>query len=284
MRTIEKRNRITAAEDGKKGKGRIAVGVDVGSTTTQVVVFSDDILSYSNIPTGGNSQETAWTGLRAALAGTALTLEDVGYVVSTGYGRNMVPFSNRNISEVSCHARGANWLFPEVRTIVDAGGEDFKVMHCNEQGRVVYFSVSDKCAAGCGRYLEIMADLLAVPREDFGNLAEQITAEPPLLSSSCVLFAKSEALALLREGTGRNELIAAFCHSVATILSNQVRKIGVKKEVMFTGGLAKNHGVAKSLERLLDTEVAVCFEPQIVGALGAAVFGQQILEKQASGR
>lgn len=255
----------------------ITAGVDIGAVSAKTVIFTNKIVSFSNILSRGSSEQTSRKALDVALAGTELSLDDISYVVSTGYGRVIVPYTNRNLSEVSCHARGAHWISPEVRTIVDAGGEDLKVIHCNERGKVVNFSVSDKCAAGCGRFVEIMADLFSVSLEDLGKLALQIKEVPPVLTSSCALFAKTEALELLREGVGRNELIAAFCNSIARILANQVRRIGVKEKLMLTGGLSKNTAVVKELKRLLDVEAFVYSEPQIVGALGAAVFAKRIL-------
>lgn len=258
----------------------VTAGIDVGSVSTNAVIMGDDeLLSYSNIVSGGNSVESSWKAIHVAMDEIGMSLEDLRYVVSTGYGRVIVPFTDRNMSEVSCHALGAHWFFPDGGVIIDIGGQDTKIIRYDEKGRLLNFVFSDKCAAGCGRYLEVIADLLGICLEDLGDLTDELEKKLPAISSSCVLFAKSEALGLIREGVPSSTIMAAYCHSLARIIATQAERLGVAGDLILTGGGAKNRLVVRSLEKWFGVQAKISFEPQIVGALGAARYAEKHAKK-----
>ncbi len=277
---IDEQQRTGSATGWRKAK-TITAGVDVGAVSTEALILGDnEILSYSCITSGGDSIHASWNAMNIALEKLDMKIADIQYTISTGYGRVIVPFSNRNISEVSCHALGSHWFVPEGGTIVDMGGQDSKVIHYNASGRVTNFIVSDKCAAGCGRYLEVIAELLGIPLEEVGQLSHELEKTLPVISTSCVLFAKSEALALVRQGVPANEIMAAYCNSLAHIIVTQLRRLGIVGQLVLTGGVAKNATLVKSLEKQCGVDVKVCFEPQIVGALGAALFARSFIRRK----
>ena len=216
-----------------------------------------------------------------ALDGTNMTLDDINFVVGTGYGRVNVPFSNKAITEIACHARGGNYMYGNsVRTILDMGGQDCKAIHCDERGKVTNFLMNDKCAAGTGRGMEVFADLLSVPIEDIGDLSFDVEEEPPPVSSTCVVFAKSEASGLLRKGWPKNKVIAAYCNAMAHRVVTLLERIGVEKDFAITGGIGKNIGVVKRIENELGIEaLKTDKDTQIAGALGGALFAKALLEK-----
>jgi len=263
----------------------ISGGVDVGSVSSQAVIMTDgQLFSYSNMRTGSDSPDSARKAMGWALEETGLTLEDIQYVVGTGYGRVNVPFSNRAITEIACHARGANYIYgPTVRTVLDMGGQDCKAIHCDERGKVTAFLMNDKCAAGTGRGMEVFADLLAVPIEEIGERSLDVDEEPPPVSSTCVVFAKSEATSLLREGWPKNKVLAAYCSAMAHRVVTLLERIGVEEDFAITGGISKNIGVVKRLEDELGVKsLATDYDPQIAGAIGAALFAEALVKKQRS--
>ncbi|MBM2825724.1 MAG: benzoyl-CoA reductase, bzd-type, subunit [Dehalococcoidales bacterium] len=218
--------------------------------------------------------------MKAALDITGMQQADIQYIVGTGYGRVNVPFGQRTITEISCHARGANYLDPAVRTILDMGGQDCKAIRCDGHGKVTQFIMNDKCAAGTGRGIEGIAQLLEVPIEEVGPMSLMVDTEPPPVSTTCVIFAKSEVIGLLRRGWSKPQVLAAYCSSVARRVSNFVQRLGVVKEFAITGGIAKNIGVVTRIEKELGVKaVEIKPDPQIVGALGAALFGRDLLLK-----
>jgi len=263
-------------------KKNITVGVDVGSVSSQAVVMTDgELYAYSNMRTGSDSPESAENALRWALEDTGMTQDDILYSVGTGYGRINVPFADRAITEIACHGRGANYMYgPTVRTILDMGGQDCKVIQVDEKGKVQEFLMNDKCAAGTGRGMEVFADLLEIPIEDIGELSFQIDEEPEPVSSTCVIFAKTEATGLLRQGWPKNDVLAAYCSAMAQRVVALIERVGVEKDFAITGGIAKNAGVVKRLTKQLDLEA---LEPkhdtQIAGALGGALFAQTLAVK-----
>ena len=261
----------------------IAAGVDVGSVSTQAVVLTDGKLyAYSNMRTGSDSPESANKAMNWALEGTGMTLDKLAYTVGTGYGRVNVPFANRSITEIACHARGGNFMYgPSVRTILDMGGQDCKAIHCDERGKVSAFLMNDKCAAGTGRGMEVFADLLAVPIEKVGDLSLSVEEEPQPVSSTCVVFAKSEASGLLREGWPKNKVLAAYCSAMAHRVVTLLERIGVEPEFAITGGIAKNKGVVSRLEKELDIKaLKTTYDTQIAGALGGALFATALVKKE----
>jgi bzd-type benzoyl-CoA reductase Q subunit len=261
----------------------LSAGVDVGSVSSQAVVMVDgQIFCYSNIRTGSDSPESARKAMDKALEETGLTLEDIHFTVGTGYGRVNVPFADRAITEIACHAQGANFMYgPSTRTILDMGGQDCKAIHCDSNGKVTNFLMNDKCAAGTGRGMEVFAELLSIPIEEMGSLSFKVKEEPEPVSSTCVVFAKSEAVGLLRKGWPKEKVLAAYSSAMAHRVVELLERIGIEKEFAVTGGIAKNEGVVKRIEAELGIEA---LEPQhdtqIAGALGGALFAKALVEKQ----
>jgi bzd-type benzoyl-CoA reductase Q subunit len=262
----------------------ITAGVDVGSVSTQAVVMIDgELLAYANRRTGSSSPDSARRAMDWALKDTDLAIEDIHYIIGTGYGRVNVPFAHKTTTEITCHARGANLLYgPAVRTVLDMGGQDCKAIKIDAQGRVVNFLMNDKCAAGTGRGLEVIADLLQVPIEEMGELSLQVENEPEPVSSMCVVFAKTEALGLLRKGWKKNDVLAAYSRAMARRVAALLRRIGIESEFVITGGIAKNVGIVTRLEKELGIVARKPnFDTQIAGAVGAALIAQERMMKDA---
>ncbi|HYA60401.1 MAG TPA: benzoyl-CoA reductase, bzd-type, subunit Q [Burkholderiaceae bacterium] len=270
------------ANDWRSAKA-ITVGIDVGSVSSQCVVVADGKLyAYSSMRTGSNSPDSAKNAFNAVHEKTGLTLNDVHFVVGTGYGRVNVPFSHKAITEIACHARGANYMGGnKVRTILDMGGQDCKAIHCDDKGKVTNFLMNDKCAAGTGRGMEVISDLMQIPIAELGARSFDVDQEPEAVSSVCVVFAKSEALALLKAGYTKNKVIAAYCQAMAERVVSLLERIGVEEGFFITGGIAKNAGVVKRIERILGIKaMETQIDSQIAGALGAALFGHTLVQKQ----
>lgn len=261
----------------------ITAGVDVGSVSSQAVVMCDGKLyAYSNMRTGSDSPNSALNAMNWAMEGTGLTLDDLHYTVGTGYGRINVPFANRAITEIACHARGGNFMYgPTVRTILDIGGQDCKVIHCDSKGKVTSFLMNDKCAAGTGRGMEVFADLLSVPIGEVGTRSLNVEEEPEPVSSTCVVFAKTEAVGLLRSGWSTERVLAAYCSAMARRILSLLERIGTEKDLAITGGIAKNIGIVSRLEKELGiTALKPRHDTQIAGAVGAALFARALIEKE----
>lgn len=261
----------------------ISAGVDVGSVSTQTVVMLDgEIYCYSSMRTGSNSPDSANNAMTWALEDTGLTLDKIQYIVGTGYGRVNVPFANRAITEIACHARGANFIYgPEIRTVLDMGGQDCKAIRCDHRGKVTAFLMNDKCAAGTGRGMEVFADLLQVHINDVGEMSLQVDEEPEPVSSTCVVFAKSEAVGLLRKGWPKEKVLAAYCSAMAHRIVTLLLRLGIEEKFAITGGIAKNIGVVKRLEdelKIKSPEPSI--DPQLAGAIGAALFAKALVEKE----
>lgn len=262
----------------------ITGGVDVGSVSSQAVIMTDgELFAYANTRSGYNSRESARTVMNMALeAVPGMTLEDIHYIVGTGYGRVRVPFANRAITEIACHARGANFMYgPMVRTVMDMGGQDLKAIRCDERGKVLNFIMNEKCAAGTGRGMEVMADLLKVPIQKVGEMSFQVDKEPPPVSTTCVVFAKTEALGLLKSGWSVQKVLAAYCAAMAHRIYTQLKAIDIEREFVITGGSAKNIGIVNRLEKELGFEIykKTDIDTQLAGAIGAALFAKTLYEK-----
>jgi bzd-type benzoyl-CoA reductase Q subunit len=261
----------------------ITVGIDVGSVSSQSVIMADgQIFAYGNMRTGSDSPNSARNALKFALEATDMTEDRMDYCIGTGYGRVNVPFADRSITEIACHARGAYFIYgPQVRTVLDVGGQDIKAIQCDEKGKVTNFLMNDKCAAGTGRGMEVFADLLGVPINEVGDRSfEYQRDEPEAVSSTCVVYAKSEATSLLRKGWSKEEVLAAYCRAMAEIIFSLVKKIGVKPEFAVTGGMAKNRGVMDRLMPMLGMDrMKTQWDTQIAGAVGAALFGYALCQK-----
>ena len=261
----------------------ITCGIDVGSLSAEAAVFIEDNLeAYSLIRTGPDSAETALNALKVALEKTDILQQDIEFTVATGYGRVIVPFADRNITEISCHAKGAHYFRASTRTILDMGGQDCKAIRCDENGRATNFIMNDKCAAGTGRAMEVMASLLQIQLDEIGARSLKIDENPVKISNTCVIFAKSEVLSLMREGVPINEILAGLCDSVAERVKTLVQRVGIEDDFVISGGISKNLGVVKRLEQKLDVCAHIPEEPQIVGAVGAALFARDLLKKKRS--
>jgi (R)-2-hydroxyacyl-CoA dehydratese activating ATPase len=247
-------------------------GIDIGSLTCDVVILDDArcLLASEIVLTGARARATTERALASALARAGLTREQVTSLVSTGYGREGVVGRARAVTEITCHARGAFHLLPQTRLVLDVGGQDCKAIALDDRGRVADFAMNDKCAAGTGRFFEMMAHALEVDLDDFGALALRAARRVPI-SSVCTVFAESEVVSLVAEGEPVENILGGLCRAAAERVSKLARQVGVAEPVTLTGGVAKNAGFRGALEELLGVKTEVPAEPQLVGALGAAL-------------
>ena len=262
----------------------VTAGVDVGSTSSQAVVLVDgEMAGYASIRTGNNSPDSAQKALGSVLDALGLERGGVDYLIGTGYGRVNVPGADKTVTEIACHARGANCVYgPEVRTILDRGGQDCKAIRCDERGRVVSFLMNDKCAAGTGRGMEAFADLLRIPIGELGDRSFMVDEEPEPVSSVCVVFAKTEAQELLRAGWSREKVLAAYCSAMAKRVVALLRRNSVEPGFAITGGIAKNKGIVLRVQEQLGLEaLQPKYDTQIIGALGAAIIAYDRALKKA---
>lgn len=262
----------------------LTAGVDVGSVSSKVSVMADaKPYAYSLMRTSAGSEQSAEKVVAWALEGTGIRRDDIKYIVATGYGRVNVGFANRTVTEIGCHARGANWIWgPSVRTIIDMGGQDCKAIRCDHNGRVTSFVMNDKCAAGTGRGIEVFADLLQIPIEEIGTLSLSVESEPDALNSTCVVFQKSEAIGRLQRGWTKENVLAALCSATARRVTDLLKRVGVEEDLVVTGGIAKNVGVVARVERQLGMKSLPAnprYDPQLAGAIGAALFANDTIRK-----
>jgi predicted CoA-substrate-specific enzyme activase len=253
-------------------------GIDVGSTMTKAVIFEEGIIASVIGPTGPEQRRLANRVMQKALDQAGLAFDAITYVVSTGYGRINVPFADKQVTEISCHARGVASLFPKARTIIDIGGQDSKAINVDATGRVTNFIMNDKCAAGSGRFIEVIAESLGLPLEEVGMVSLQSVA-PATISNICTIWAQQEVASSLAEGVPVPDLLAGVHRSLADRVARMVRRIKVEKELVLTGGGGKNKGLHHALEEQLACEILLPPEPLITGALGAALLGKDIAEK-----
>ena len=253
----------------------IVAGIDIGSRAAKTVILKDgQILSATIRDTGPESVKTSYMAINATLEGTGLTLDNIDYIVATGYGRVLVPFAKENVSEISCHARGINYFYPSVTTILDMGGQDCKAIRCDAEGHVTNFVMNDKCAGGTGRFLEMIADVLGTNLSDIGDVALQSQKAIPF-NTICAVFAKTEAIAYLRRGVSRSDILAGLNEAIATRCLNLLKKVAIEKDFTITGGIAKNKGIVAKIKERVGLEPLLAKDPQLIGALGAALFAQE---------
>lgn len=258
----------------------LVAGCDVGSLTGKAVIMENGSIKSSSIILGTPiPQKTASLVMDEALKRANLKMEDIKYTVGTGYGRLKIDFGNSNISEISCHGKGAHWLLPTLRTIVDIGGQDCKVISLNEKGEVFDFVMNDKCAAGTGRFLELSAKALGLVLEEIGRKSLE-SKNPCAITAQCSVFAESEIISLLAENETIPDIAAGIHKSVASRVITLVKRLGFKKDMTITGGVAKNPGIVKFLEEEFGEVKKMQVDPQLVGALGAALFAKEILLKR----
>jgi bzd-type benzoyl-CoA reductase Q subunit len=275
-----------------KNKEVITAGVDVGSVGSKAAVMIDgEVYSYGIMRTGSNSPESATKVLSWALEDTGLRVNDLKYIVGTGYGRVNVPMANKAITEIACHAKGANYIWgPSVRTVLDVGGQDIKAIRIDETGRVVSFLMNDKCAAGTGRGMEVFADLLKIPIEQIGEVSLRVPEEPEPVSCTCVAFAKTEAMGLLRKGWSKEKVLAAYTRAMAVRMANLINRVGLERELVITGGQSKNIGIVSRIEENLGVKTLPSpkwrengLDPMVAGAIGAALLGRALYLKSQGG-
>ena len=256
---------------------RITAGVDVGSTASKAVVVVDgkavgQVIGASTT----NPARTAEEIFKTALSQAGLSREEVGFVVGTGYGRTLVPFANQNISEITCHARGAHHLRPTVRTVIDVGGQDTKAICLDSEGQLLDFVMNDKCAAGTGRFLEAMARSMEIGVDEMQQFYFQ-EGKPCQITSMCSVFAESEVINLINDGVPMSRVVKGLLQSLANRVSSLARRLGIVEEVTITGGVAKNRGVWDAVGKKLKIDlVELPGDPQLVGALGAALIAADL--------
>ena len=259
---------------GTGGKqGMYVMGIDSGSTSTNAVIMDQDrkIKAFAVVRTGAKSGESAQKVLDLVLEQANLKREDISRIVSTGYGRVSISFADENVTEISCHGKGAHYFNPKVRTILDIGGQDSKAIHLNEKGEVTDFVMNDKCAAGTGRFLEMIARSLEIDIDELGPAALKSTEEIEI-TSMCSVFAESEVISLIAQNKEKTDIANGVCRSIANKSYSLMKRVGLEPEFMMTGGVAKNPGVVRAVEDKIGSRLYICPEPEIVGAAGAAIY------------
>ncbi|OGL06159.1 MAG: hypothetical protein A3H48_03445 [Candidatus Rokubacteria bacterium RIFCSPLOWO2_02_FULL_71_18] len=259
-------------------------GVDVGSTQTKAVIVDDArrIVGRSLIATGANVTKAGESAFVKACEDAGLPRTAVGYVVGTGYGRYKVTFGDAQITEITCHGRGAQSIFPATRTVLDMGGQDTKAIKVGADGSVLDFSMNDKCAAGTGRFLSAAADVTGVSIDEIGPLALQAKI-PVRLTSVCTVFVESDIMSYLAQKKTIEDILGGVHKAIATRTMSLVRRVGVEEEVTFTGGVSRNVGMVRALEEVLGTPLNVSDEGHFMGAIGAALFALERAQATAQG-
>jgi len=255
----------------------LTAGIDIGSMSTKAVIFNGQSYYKAITPTGWSPRQAAELVFNDLLKQTGYSPDQIDYIVATGYGRISIDFADRVVTEITCHARGAAYLVPGTDLVIDIGGQDSKVIRINEQGQVLDFAMNDKCAAGTGRFLQVIAAALGV---DVSELAALSAGKTPLtLNSMCTVFAESEVISLISQGKEKGEIIAGLHQSIARRIASMVQRMGSLNRITFTGGVARNEGVRKSLEQQIGVPVLVPDDCQMAGAIGAALIAQDFCRK-----
>jgi len=250
-------------------------GVDVGSTQTKAVVLDEHgrIAARALVDTGANVVRAAENAFQTALATGRIEASAVKYVIGTGYGRYKVTFGNKQVTEISCHGRGAAHMFPDTGTVLDMGGQDSKAIRIRPDGEIIDFCMNDKCAAGTGRFLGAAANVLGLQLDEIGPLSLQAKTAVKI-STTCTVFAESEVLSWLGRGKPIEDILAGVHRSIAFRSYGLLRRVGIVDQITFTGGVSRNVGMVKALEELLGKKVSVSEESHFAGALGAALFAR----------
>ncbi|MCP4723904.1 MAG: 2-hydroxyglutaryl-CoA dehydratase [bacterium] len=249
----------------------IKAGIDVGSRTTKVVLIKDsDVISRAISSTGWKPAETAETTFNESMKDAGIKKSDISKITVTGYGRIMLAFADKALTEITCHARGAFYSDPGIRTVVDIGGQDSKVIRIAPSGYVEDFAMNDRCAAGTGKFLEFLAHTLDIEVSEFGELSLG-SESPSTISSMCTVFAESEIISLLAEKIKIPDIIAGIHSAIARRIEGLIQSVGYDDIIAITGGVAKNPGIKIKLEELLNTKIAIPEHPEFIGALGAAL-------------
>ncbi|NHI90921.1 MAG: 2-hydroxyglutaryl-CoA dehydratase [Candidatus Lokiarchaeota archaeon] len=259
----------------------ITCGIDIGSLSTKAAFYDGKLMIGYYISRSGHEFERAGKEVyQSALNKVDLRESDIAYIVGTGYGRSSIKFSNKTITEISCHGKGAHYfLGDDIKTVIDIGGQDSKAISLGKNGKVIDFQMNDKCAAGTGRFIEVMAKALETPLEEMGKKSLS-SKNPSQISSMCTVFAESEVISLFAKGEKKEDIIAGIHKSIAKRVVGMAKRISVREKVAFCGGVAKNDGVHKAIEDELKLKVLVPEEPQINGAIGAAILAWEEINKK----
>jgi len=261
---------------------RIAAGVDVGSTQTKAVIMSDNggvnILARSLVDTGANVQRAAERAFDQCCEQAALHASDVGFVVGTGYGRYKIAFGNTQMTEITCHAKGAAFLCPGTRTVIDMGGQDSKAISVGTSGEVIDFAMNDKCAAGTGRFLANSAEVMGISLDEIGPLSLQ-AKYPVRIATVCTVFVESDILSYLAQGKTAEDILGGVHLAIAKRTLSLARRLNIEPEITMTGGVARNIGMVRALEEVLGRKVQVSPDAQFIGAVGAALFALEKLDQ-----
>jgi len=258
-----------------KGDSMITCGIDVGSITTKAAVVKDgELIADKVVLTGYNARHAGEKVYDEILQESGLARDAIDKIISTGYGRNSVDFADKAVTEITCHAAGAYYLNPEVRSVIDIGGQDSKAIAVNDTGSPLNFAMNDKCAAGTGRFLEVMARALEVDLANFGDFSLK-AQKPSSISSLCTVFAESEVISLIARGERRENIIAGIHDAIASRVVAMANRVGFNPKIMMTGGVAKNGGVVRALGKKIGHKIEVSEKSQVTGAIGAAILAQR---------
>lgn len=256
------------------------LGIDIGSTTSKCILLKDGVKVVSQaLIQSGTGTKGPQKVYAEAFEKAKLNKQDIAFTMATGYGRTAFQEKDAEMSELSCHAKGVFSRMPEVRTIIDIGGQDAKVIQLTKKGAIANFMMNDKCAAGTGRFLDVMAAILQLDIGDLESFAQR-AASPVKISSTCTVFAESEVISQLSQNAAIPDLVAGICDSVAGRVSSLAKRVGILEKVCMSGGVANNGGVRNALARELNTEVLYCEDAQYMGALGAAIAAYERIAKQ----
>jgi benzoyl-CoA reductase subunit A len=262
----------------KKAK-TVTAGVDIGTGSSQAVILCDNkIFSYASLHTGPDYRASAETVMDRVLGQSGMQLKDIKCIVGTGWGSRNIPFAQKTIEEITCHARGARFMFgPAVMTVADLGAQTTKVIRLYRWEKIRDFQMNDKCADGFGRSIEVMADLLQVPVEEMGARSLAMEKDPEPVSTTCYAFANTEAMGLFREGYTEGEVLAAYLFAIAWRIHGTIGRVQPEKEIAFTGGLAKNPGIVKRIEKAMGWAALTSeYDPMLAGAIGAAIIARDM--------
>lgn len=278
---ILKTTKSFSANSNVESSNLFTLGVDSGSLTAKAVIMDEhrQIVSHSVVQLGFVSEKAVNLAIENTMASAGLKLCNMAYIVSTGYGRRRLSFESKPVTEISCHAKGANYLFPDIKTVIDIGGQDSKVISVDKSGNTINFAMNDKCAAGTGQFLEVMSRAMGIEFKEMGELSLQSQTELTI-SSMCTVFAESEVISLVAQRHKEEDIIAAIYRSIAGRIVGLVGRVGLRQPVIMTGGVAQNIGVVRAIEKELNVSILVPSEPQIVGAIGAALFALDYAERQ----
>lgn len=255
-----------------------SVGIDSGSVATKSVLFNGEIVQKVIIPTGWSPKNASKEAVDLLLDKASIKRNQIKIIIGTGYGRVSMPFADKTVTEITCHGKGAHFINNRVRTILDIGGQDSKVICLDDNGNVIDFSMNDKCAAGTGRFLQVMCNNLGIDVEELDVLTDNVYPEP--ITSMCTVFAESEVISLLAKGVPKEQIASGIVHSIANRGASILSKVNAYDDISFTGGVAKSKVIRNVIEKKIKRPLYAPVESQIVGALGAALIGWELLKKR----